>query len=278
MRKLKKIIKKIIRFFPYGVQKFIRNVWAWMILLLDRPIKTDRAVAPIPLPKVTVVCLIYKSTGYIDFIWKSFKKYTAGADFLFVANDATEKVKKYLRENNLPHLIFENEDKNEFYLKRVYRAWNYGGMNAPGDIIIFVNSDMAFSRDWLQNLFKNMASNRIICSRLVESGKLLSGRFAIMKNFGATYKDFDDEVFQKYAEKIKKPTLHRGGLFMPCAIYKDVFMKSGGYPIGNRKEADGSETSGDYILFYERLKPMGVEHYTAFDSIIYHVQEGEIDE
>ena len=228
--------------------------------------------------KVSVVCLIYKSTGYIDFVWDSFQKYTTNADFLFVTNDATDKIKNYLKENKLPHLIFENEDKNEYYLKRVYRAWNYGGFNAPGDIIVFVNSDMAFSKDWLENLLKNLNKKRIICSRLVESGKMPSGQYAISKNFGQAYKEFKGEEFEKFAEEVKKPEIRRDGLFMPCAIYKDIFIKSGGYPIGNRKEKDGSETSGDNILFYEKLKPMGVEHFTVFDSIVYHIQEGELDE
>ncbi|MBI3638560.1 glycosyltransferase [Candidatus Wolfebacteria bacterium] len=278
MRKFKIIIKKIVRLAPFFIQRLLRNIWAWGILLRSESISTKEIVVKKPFPRTTVVCLIYKSTGYIDFVYNSFLKYTAGADFLFIANDASDKVKKYLKDNNLPHLIFENKDKEEYYLNRVYRAWNFGGANAPGEVVIFVNSDMAFSPGWLESLLKNMSRERIICSRLVESGKLLSGRTAIMKNFGGTYKEFDDGAFQAYARKIKKPELRKGGLFMPCAFYKDVFIKSGGYPEGNRKESDGSETSGDYILFYEKFKSMGVEHFTAFDSIVYHMQEGEMDE
>mgnify|MGYP005849262993 CR=1 FL=1 len=67
---------------------------------------------PLSTFKVSVVCLIYKSVDYINFVWNSFNKYTKDANFLFIANDATDKVKKYLKENNLPHLIFENQDKN----------------------------------------------------------------------------------------------------------------------------------------------------------------------
>ena len=137
---------------------------------------------------------------------------------------------------------------------------------------------MAFSRNWLENLLKNLNKNRIVCSRLVESGKISSGKYAISKNLGQTYKEFKEEEFEKFAEEIKIPEIRKGGLFMPCAIYKDLFVKSGGYPIGNRKEKNGSETSGDNILFYERLKPMGIQHYTSFDSIVYHIQEGELDE
>ncbi len=278
MKIIKRILLKVIRALPFAVQKEIRDIWAWVILLKERPIKQSGDDKSQPDLKVTVVCLVYRSTGYIDFVWNSFNKHTKNANFIFVANDATDKVKKYLREKNLPHLVFENEDKGEYYLNRVYKAWNYGGMNAPGDIIVFVNSDMAFSDGWLENLTKHLDQNKVICSRLVESGKLLSGRYAIMKNFGKTYKDFDDERFNKFAEKIKKNELRMGGLYMPCAIFKETFIKSGGYPIGNRKEVDGSETSGDYILFYEKLASAGVSHLTSFDSIVYHVQEGEMDE
>lgn len=233
---------------------------------------------PLSAFKVSVVCLIYKSISYIDFVWNSFHKYTKDANFLFIANDATDKVKNYLKENNLPHLIFENKYKNEYYLKRVYRAWNFGGFNAPGDIIVFVNSDMAFSKGWLENLLKNLSKQRIVCSRLIESGKMPSGQYGMSKDFGQTYKKYDDKNFQRYVKKISKPEIRQGGLFMPCAIYRNLFIKSGGYPIGNRKTSGGKEISGDRIFFYERLQSMGIKHYTSFDSIVYHIQEGEMDE
>lgn len=232
--------------------------------------------------KITVVCLIYKSIGYAKFVRDSFYKYTGNAgsntEFLFVANDPTNKMVSYLEENSLPHLIFRNEDQDEYYLKRVYRAWNYGGTHADGDVIVFVNSDMAFSEGWLDCLVRNLAWDRIVTSRLVESGKLRSGKYGIEMNFGRTYSEFRDSDFQEYAKKISSPKIKPGGLFMPCAIYKDTFVKSGGYPIGNRTEKNGSITPGDKIFFYETLRSLGLKHYTAFDSIVYHCQEGEMDD
>jgi len=233
---------------------------------------------PLSTLKVVVVCLIYKSTKYIEFVLNSFNKHTKNTEFLFIANDATEKVKKYLKENNINHLIFENEDKNENYIKRVYKAWNFGGNNADGDIIIFVNSDMAFSNNWLNNLLKNLTEKRIVTSRLVESGKLESDKTAISKNFGRSYNEFDSDNFENFVKKIKEDKLVKEGLFMPCAIYKDTFVKSGGYPIGNRTEKSGKIISGDWIYFYENLKSMGIQHYTINDSLVYHIQEGEMDD
>ena len=179
---------------------------------------------------------------------------------------------------DIPHLIFRNKDPNEHYIKRVYRAWNYGGFNAPGDIIVFVNSDTSFSPFWLNNLSKNLTEKRIITSRVVEPGKLKQAKYAITKNFGTTYSEFDDESFQKFVDVTSKNKIMSGeNDFMPCMIYKDIFIKSGGYPIGNRTEKNGNITSGDWIFFYENLKSMGVKHYCIFDSIVYHIQEGEMD-
>lgn len=273
----KKAIKKIVVSLPLSFQALLSNARNRfkLFFLKSFPAENNDLTTS---QKVTVICLIYKSTGYADFVWNSFKKYTKNADFLFVANDATEKVKKYLKDNNMPHVIFDNEDPTEHYLKRVYRAYNYGVSVASGDVVVLVNSDMAFSPSWLENLLKNARRDRIVCSRFVESGKLLGGRLAIVRNFGSSYKDFDDEAFQLFVKKIKREKLYPGGQYMPCAIYKDVFLKSGGYPLGNRPEADGSETPGDIIFFNEILHSMSVNQFTAFDSIVYHIQEGELDE
>ena len=233
---------------------------------------------PLSSLKIVIVCLIYQSTKYLEFVLNSFNKHTPDTKLLFVANDATSEVKKYLVENGIDHLIYENEDKDEYYIKRVYRAWNFGGNNADGDIIVFVNSDMAFSNNWLENLLKNLSEKRIVTSRLVESGKLGSPKIAISKDFGKSYNKFDESGFEKFAESIKEDKIVEGGLFMPCAIYKNIFVKSGGYPIGNRTEKSGKIISGDWIYFYEKLKPMGIKHVTVCDSIVYHIQEGEMDD
>jgi hypothetical protein len=237
---------------------------------------------PLSTLKITVIALIYRSINYLHFVYHSFNKYAEengkNVEFLFIANDPTDEIVSYLQTNNIPHLIFRNKDPNEHYIKRVYRAWNYGGFNAPGDIIVFVNSDTSFSPFWLNNLSKNLTEKRIITSRVVEPGKLKQAKYAITKNFGTTYSEFDDESFQKFVDVTSKNKIMSGeNDFMPCMIYKDIFIKSGGYPIGNRTEKNGNITSGDWIFFYENLKSMGVKHYCIFDSIVYHIQEGEMD-
>jgi cellulose synthase/poly-beta-1,6-N-acetylglucosamine synthase-like glycosyltransferase len=240
--------------------------------------KFSRDWFPLSTQKIVVICLIYKSIGYTKFVLDSFKKYTKNVEFLFIANDATDTVKNFLKDNKINHLIFENQDKNEYYINRIYKAYNYGAQSTNADIIVFVNSDMAFSSNWIKNLLRELTENRIVTSRLIESGKLRSGKYAISKNFGTSYKEFNDENFQQFVHHFGKRKVAEGGLFMPCAIYRDTFLKSGGYPHGNRQDSSGKITSGDRIFFYEKLKSIGVKHYTVYDSLVYHIQEGELDE
>jgi len=263
----------------YDTYKSLGQSGRWLERIRDesgiRLKKLDMDWIPLSSLRIIVVCLIYKSTKYLHFVESSFKKHTRDAKLLFVANDATEEVLRYLSQNNIPHLTFRNPDPNEYYINRVYRAWNYGGFNAPGDILIFVNSDMAFSSNWCENLLKHLRKDRVIASRLIESGKLRSGKYGIEKDFGRTCLEFKEQEFEAYTDKVRENKLMKGGLFMPYAIYKGTFVKSGGYPEGNRTEANGRITSGDHIFFYETLASQGVKHYTSFDSIVYHIQEGE---
>jgi glycosyltransferase involved in cell wall biosynthesis len=242
---------------------------------------------------VSYVCLIYKSTKWLKFVYEQFNKHTKlnnGDEFYFVANDACSEVLDYLKHNNIKHYIHNNteEQKKEWYINNVYRAWNTAAKKANGDYIVFLNSDFAFSPDWNTNLINKITENSCVCSRLVERGILRSGTYGIELNFGNNYDDYNEEAFLNYIELMKENKLYDGGLYMPMLIKKDHMEKIGYYPEGNGKmgcdifnpiiaKKGEPVIPGDNILI-EKLKSIDVKHVTAFDSIIYHFQEGEMRE
>jgi len=239
--------------------------------------------------KVTIVGMIYKSVQYLDFMIRGIKKYCLNStqydvDYLIVANDATAEVLQKLKEDNINHIIYKDSKPGDYYLNRTYRAWNYGGRLTSGEIIVFINSDMAFSSGWLENNLSHLNSGTIPCSRLIESGKLLSGQYALSKDFGRHPCEFEEEDFLKYANFIKINGVHEGGLFMPCSFYKKDFVASGGYPEGNIYEGGEGVYGSKYLqsgddYFFKKNPVMKVKkHITVFDSIVYHIQEGELDE
>lgn len=243
-------------------------------------------------PKYSIACLIYKSVDWLEFVYQQVLKYTDMKDveFFFVANDAEEEVVNYLRDNYIPHFEFNNSEihQKEWYINNVYRAWNYAAKVAKGDFLVLINSDMCFSPGWFEALKSAYNGENLIASRLVESGKLRTGKFGIEKDFGYTVADYKEAEFLMFADSIKNPKVENGGLFMPLFVKKDVFLKVGGYPEGNLKEhadifskeaalPNEPQIPGDVILM-KRMETAGVKHQTAMNSVVYHFQCGEKDD
>lgn len=242
-------------------------------------------------PKYSIACLIYKSVEWLDFVYKQLLKYTdlKDVEFYFVANDASENVIKYLKNNHIPHYIHQNSksNKDEWYINNVYKAWNFAVHVAKGDLVVLINSDMSFSTGWLDALIAAYDGNNVISSRLVESGKLRSGIHGIEKNFGKDISGYKEKNFLTFANSISKKKIVEGGLYMPILLRKNHFLKVNGYPEGNlKKNADifsndiaskkEEQVPGDKVLI-QKLKTIDVKHVTAFNSIVYHFQEGEKD-
>lgn len=242
-------------------------------------------------PKYSIICLIYKDINWLKFVYTQVIKYTdlKDCEFYFVANLATPEIKEYLKSNYINHYIFEDQNKieDEWYINNVYRAWNFAASKAEGDFLVFINSDMAFTHGWLDNLIASYNGKNCITSRLVESGKLKSGKYGIEGNFGYQCKWYRENRFQKYAKKISLNEIHDGGLYMPLLIRKTHFESVKGYPEGNilpnssiwnPKIAMKGDIciSGDAVLM-DKLSKSGITHQTAFNSVVYHFQMGEMD-
>ena len=241
-------------------------------------------------PKVSFVCLIYKSVKLLKFHYEQIKKYTdlSKHEFFYIANDANTDVIQYLKNNYIKHYVFNNTDehKKEWYINNVYRAYNYSTKVAQGDYIVYLNSDMCYSENWFENLFNSLKNNTCVCSRLVESGRYKTGLYGINKNFGMKINEYKEKEFNNYVKFITEDTIKDSGLYMPLLIRKKDMINIGFYPEGNIKPKSDIWNpeyalkeepciSGDKVLM-EKLKEKGVIHKTTFNSIVYHFQEGEM--
>jgi hypothetical protein len=211
------------------------------------------------------------------------------AEFFFVANDPTDAVVSHLVEKNYPFILNVNKKLTEEelfskgyglpeYINRVYKGYNQGILHAKGQKLVLINSDNYFSPDWLENLEKYSDMKKVISCTLVERRHEKFGVFpgAIERNFGNNTENFREDEFIDFTYKFKKTGLAPGYAYMPSLLYKDVAIYAGLYPEGNiaSKSKEVIERYGD-VDFFERLKKIGVEHFTAKDSICYHLKEGE---
>lgn len=222
--------------------------------------------------KVCVVGMVYKSTTYLKFMVDQLTRFSSDSvEIKILANDPTKEVEQELPNCGLPFKVRKDEFPNAFYLEKVYRGWNECVSYANSDLVILVNSDMGYSNGWDTSLIKSVgaAKNRFVVSRLVESGKMPSGKYGLSKDFGKSPETYDEKSFLNFADQVKENKLLRGGLYSPVCMWGDKFLASGGFPEGNV-----GGVPGDIFAFIR----CGMSHFTDFNSVVYHIQEGEMDE
>lgn len=238
---------------------------------------------------IEIISLIFKSVDYLNLIYKELKSDKCKVEgwdvgIRIVANDATPEVLNHLKELDIPYTIYNDSKPDDYYLNRVYRCWNQAGITSDYDNICFVNSDMVFSTDWLTNLLKHHDGVNIPTSRLVESGKMMSGTHGVSSNCGRHPNNINYDLWNQVTSQLKKDETHMNGLFMPCVFEKSRFIESGLYPEGNiymdgigTLHPNGVIQSGDDWYFRKLENEYKMKHITVFDSLVYHIQEGEKD-
>lgn len=249
------------------------------------------------MPKVSIVSLIYQSAALADWVYDSVHRFTPmigreEAEFFFVANDPTPGLLAHLRERGYRHVVNVNRRYSEEelfslgygapeYMSRVYRGYNEGIWAAAGDYVALINSDNAFSPDWLENLLKYSDRSRVISATIVEREHPVFGVFpgAVHGEFGGSPETFDEPAFLAFAARLRKTGLQAGGAYMPVLLHRDIAIEAGLYPCGNvaGERFDEVVRYGDEA-FFDALAALGVDHYSALDSISYHLKEGERDD
>lgn len=247
--------------------------------------------------KISIATLIYRSRKFADWVYESLYEFTPylqrnEAEFYFVANDPTDDLLAHLEQKGYRHYVnyngvltseqlFKMGYGEPEYIHRVYRGWNKAILHAAGQIVVLVNSDNYFAPDWLENLLKYSSPEVVISSKLVERSHPKYAIFpgAYQGEFGSHPDNFDSGAFRDFCNMKRISGIEPGGAYMPCMFYKDAALGVGLYPEGNiaGESFDEVVNYGDRV-FFEKLARIGVQHFTALDSLVYHLKEGEMDD
>lgn len=222
---------------------------------------------------VTVAMLIYRSPEWLSFALEGLIYARNKTPFrtLVVGNDAKPDV---LATGRLD-VDHRNENPSEYYINRVYKAWNRAAEEAETEIVCLINSDMYVSDYWLDALLEvyHADPSALPVSLLVESGRIPSGLPEYVHDFGTTPDQFDRQAWGAHAARLRERGsghTQPGGLYMPVLFSREAFFRYGPYPPGNP-----AGTTGDKWLF-DRFAQAGYRHMTVRGSVVYHAQEGEM--
>jgi hypothetical protein len=245
--------------------------------------------------RTSIICLIYKSTAYAQYFYENLRRYTpeisVDAEFFFVANDATPEVLDFLKSNNYPHLIATNKEytvenlqsrghSHPSYISRVYQGVNKGIRHAQSDEIVLFNSDNFVSPGWLPNLRKRLDKTCVVSPVLVQPHEQfqnpINKTLSRLANFGRGLREFREDDFVAWAETTKEDSVSMGNPYMPVLMYRWQAELVGLYPEGNIADNDGKFWYAGDTYFYMKLNLLNIRHINSNDSIVYHLQEGEL--
>jgi len=229
---------------------------------------------------IEVVGMVYRSTAFLNFLDHQ------SVCHRIVANNPERSL---MLDYDID--IYMDPNPEDHYLSRVYRCWNYCVESSSAEYVCLVNSDMAFSPGWLEALERRLDGHTLPCSRLVEPGIIRPGEHAIEIDIGRDPRTFPWVSWNALANDLREERTEPGGLFMPCVLHRETFLRVGGYtgnltlPVGGNDhphghyfyrggKVAGQIVSGDADLFW-RMSKEGFKHVTCFDSLVYHMQEGE---
>lgn len=228
--------------------------------------------------RVEIVGMIYQSVRYLDFMVDQLRRYCGRFPWRIVANDPTPEVKARLVALGVDYAIYRDPEPDLYYLRRVYRCVNWYYANSGADALIEVQSDMAYSPGWADELVNAWSPDNIPVSRLVQPFKVnVPGTYSLERDFGRPG-DFRESEWIGYANAVRNSGEADGGFYCPRMIARDWFLSKGGFPEGNIA-ADGSLANssahvraGDELFF----SSSGKRHVTVCSSLVYHLQEGEM--
>lgn len=255
--------------------------------------------------KLEVVAMVYRDPEFLVSIRDEIVRYLPdGASWRIVGNDANAQVMDAAKKHHIPIEDYRDPEPSDWYLSRVYRCWNYCVKSSTAESVVLVNSDMMFSPGWLEGLLA-APHGTIPVSRLAEPCRIKN--FAVAPNgiqidFSRQPKLFPRDAWLEFVAAERSSGYQDHGGFMPCLLDRKLFLEAGGYPEGNViVEDDGTVIvlkpnppridvvgprdarvdgkpffSGDDFLFRKLEKMFGLKHVTCMDSLVYHMQEGEM--
>jgi len=209
---------------------------------------------------------------------------TDNFDYIIVCWNTTSEVDKFIAE--FSHSLQDSRvkvirvehtyDTSVGYVPNLRKMMNEGFDKAfeLGDYGGLVNTDQAFYKNWLINLVKHIASDRVVTSKLIEVGRSRHLR----RDFGLTeYGKFKAKQFEETCQTLweegKLLTEEmRGGFLNVCSLpylfHRKMWEEVGPWELTLEKGTPD-------VNFFTHAHEKGYKFVMSGDSIAYHVGAAE---
>lgn len=133
---------------------------------------------------------------------------------------------------------------------------------AKYDIISYLQNDMVVSKNYDEDILKDLEENCILSSTRIEPPLHGESNLTFTKNFGLTPNDFKWDEFVNYAETVKSDRVENY-FFAPYTFHRKTWQSIGGYDSRFRRAREDSD-------FVQRCLHANIKLKQTFKANVYH--------
>jgi glycosyltransferase involved in cell wall biosynthesis len=193
---------------------------------------------------ISVIIPTYKSPEMLDLCLKSVIEGQQIKNQIIVVVDGFYDLNKHILEKYKDNIDILNLEENV----GLCRATNLGVYNAINDLILIVNDDNVFPKNWDLHLKEDYTNNSVLTPNQIEPHPSMFSQFHI-KDLGKNVNEFDLDRFQEYEKILNEvtyiKTVEESGSTLPIFMSKTDYLKVGGW---DENYENGMVADWDFFL------------------------------
>lgn len=143
------------------------------------------------------------------------------------------------------------------------KATNLGVYNASHDLVLVVNDDNVFPRNWDTHLMHAYKPNSVVSPNQIEPYPSMFRQF-IIQDLGKTISEFNLYKFWEFSESVSKDEFDLSGSTYPFLISKEDYLRVGGLDEGY---------PGPWVVdweFFLKCEMNGMQMIRSYHAQFYH--------
>lgn len=208
---------------------------------------------------ISVIIPTYKESEVLDLCLRSAIEGQKNKNEIIVVVDGFYEENREVLTKWKDHISLLNLEENV----GLSRCTNLGVYNATHNLVLIVNDDNVFPKNWDVNLESSYEQNSVITPNQIEPTPSMFRQFDI-KDLGRDPNIFDLQSFWKYENTVSKLEIEESGSTLPFMMNKTDYLRLGGW--------DESYPGGWVVdwEFFMKCKLAGMKMIRTYRSHFYH--------
>jgi len=173
---------------------------------------------------ISAIIPTYKEPEVLDLCIRSAVQGQKKKNQIIVVADGFYDLNKGVLEKYKGDIEVLNLEENQ----GLCRATNFGVYNATSDLVLIVNDDNVFPKDWDEKLMNAYRPNYVLTPNQIEPFPSMFRQFCI-QDLGRDPNTFDLENFWSYESSNSKNIIEETGSTLPFMISKKDYLRVGGW-------------------------------------------------